>query len=115
MGKWEIVPCYIEIHPALERPLNIEWRFEHLNIPHMAVDKHGQLTLKDYTEICLLNLFQFLQVLNCSNVHLVSNNIKQSVNKKRERKGKIPFFEYKTLHIQTTKSKSTNSTIGQSH
>ena len=49
---------------------------------------------------CLL-LAASIEVFSCSNVFLVDNPPPKFINAKRAEKGKVPFFSFKTLHIQT--------------
>ncbi|MEW8027806.1 MAG: hypothetical protein AB2806_08715 [Candidatus Thiodiazotropha sp.] len=45
-----------------------------------------------------------MEVLACSNVTYIDNPAPKLINKKRKKKGKVPFFTYKTLHIAANAS-----------
>lgn len=60
-------------------------------------------TLLRYTEIAAA-----IEVFSCSNVIMVEHEPPKLINEKRKRKGKLPFFSYRTLHITgETPEKST--------
>jgi len=62
-------------------------------------DSHNEETIKN---ACVwINLIEpFLAVLNCKNIVEKNNIFSDKINKKRIRSGKLPLFEYKTLHIR---------------
>lgn len=47
--------------------------------------------------------FQLMYLLDCSNVVVQTNDAPKHLNKKRLKKGKIPFFDYRVLTIRNTK------------
>lgn len=51
-------------------------------------------------------VLQFLSALNCSNTFLQNNTPSEKIQKKRIKNGKLPFFEYKTLHIKISAVKN---------
>jgi len=46
-------------------------------------------------------LSRFLSVLNCSNVELIEVDGPKFLNKKRQKKGKVPIYSYKTIVLKT--------------
>jgi hypothetical protein len=67
----------------------------------------GQFLLKQ-NKIYLEILLQFLQVLSCSNIKMETLAVPAKLNKKREAKGKQPFFEYKILTVAADRPQSSN-------
>lgn len=57
----------------------------------------------------------FIQAMNCSNVSSEEINIKESTNRKREKKGKKIFYSYKTLVINQEKTNSRTQSNGGTH
>lgn len=64
---------------------------------------------KDRLEVCKVEdswgatraFANLCKLLNCKNVEAISHPPSIALNKKRIKNGKLPFFEYKTLHIKT--------------
>lgn len=67
-----------------------------------------------WTLIQIINVAMSIEVFSCSNVLAVNNPPPKLINQKRLKKGKVPFFEYKTLHIKQEKVE-TNETKGGTH
>lgn len=55
---------------------------------------------------------QFIKILNCSNVELV-DNIPSKLKQSRVKKGKMPLFEYKTVHIKQNTKRNMNKGEGK--
>lgn len=53
-----------------------------------------------------------MEVLACSNVTYIDNPAPKFINEKRKKKGKVPFFTYKTLHITANASGEKEKPIG---
>lgn len=47
-----------------------------------------------------LNVFALMECLSCSNIEYIDNPAPRFINEKRMKKGKAPFYTYKTLHIK---------------
>jgi hypothetical protein len=71
----------------------LEIHAEHDDLEDMKIGSIGALHL----------MVRAIAVINCSNVQLVDSPEKKWINKQRQRKGKLPLFTYKTLHIKTSK------------
>lgn len=56
-----------------------------------------------WTMIQILTVARAIEVFSCSNVILANNPPPKLINQKRIKKGKVPFFEYKTLHVKQNK------------
>ena len=109
---WRKLPCDIDINRYSEKKILLKWKSNDNNqLRNLSVtlDDSSHLSLENYVKSHLLMLFQFLSVLNCSNVELVDNEVKERINSKRTKKGKLPFFEYKTLHVNTTRVENQNT------
>jgi len=69
-----------------------------------------------FSEIAVVFLY-FFAALMCSNVHTVDNPPPKALNKSRRKKGKVPLFSYKTLHLTLptshTKTEQTESSSGR--
>lgn len=72
-------------------------------------DFPGMTKLTKSVRIMTGRVIQFLSALNCSNTFLQNNSPSEKIQKKRVRNGKLPFFEYKTLHIKINDVKNKNS------
>ncbi len=57
----------------------------------------------------------FFYVLGCSNVITETNPAPQALNKKRAKAGKLPIFEYKTLHINVPGVRVEGRPLGGTH
>ena len=53
------------------------------------------------TIVALDVIIKSIAVLNCSNVIVIDSTENKLINRKRLKKGKLPLFTYKTLHIDT--------------
>lgn len=53
---------------------------------------------------CYYVFMSFIAALECSNVFTVDNNMPDKLNKSRVKKGKRPFFTYKTLVVDKEKA-----------
>lgn len=54
-------------------------------------------------------VIELCNILNCKNVEVLPAESNEKINKKRIKSGKLPFFEYKTLHIKTNQTVSSGS------
>ena len=61
-----------------------------------------------WTLIQIINVACAIEVFSCSNVIAVNNLPPKLINQKRLKKGKVPFFEYKTLHIKQERKEKNN-------
>lgn len=75
----------------------------------LAKETESKALLKEFLEdqeFCTLIaatasfIVRFVTILNCSNVYINSNAAPGKLNKKRIKKGKVPLYEYKTLHFK---------------
>jgi len=105
-GGWRIVPCNIEY--TANGKLLLDWSPIGKEVKGTSVIDDGDLSLESLVESQVLSFYKLLNVLNCSNVELIDNEVRKKVNNRRKKKGKLPFFEYKTLHIQTSKKENKN-------
>ncbi len=60
-------------------------------------------------EDMILNFYVFIEILNCRNIEIKTYSYPPKINKKRIKKGKLPLFEYKTLHVSQKSNQGKNN------
>lgn len=60
-------------------------------------------------------MIRFVAALNCSNTYLVSNEPSAKLQKARLKRGKLPLFEYKTLHVKLNETRVKKQPGGGTH
>lgn len=76
--------------------LNDLLAYKHQITRHQMVERQTNEILDDINV-----LFEFCLAINCSNVDLETVPPSVALNKKRQRSGKLPFYEYKVLKLKT--------------
>jgi len=82
-----------------KNPINdgtMAWKFVK-EIFNMPVEK--------FIDSFLSTIYNILEIINCRNIVIQNNKPPEKLNKKRQERGKLPLFEYKTLHIITDEKK----------
>ena len=89
-------------------------RPELLEEVHYAFDKREafRLTEEHYTVGLCIYAAASLEVFSCSNVEQVEHKPPKQINESRLRKGKVPFFSWKTLHISGVSEQGEAKTEG---
>ena len=106
MGGWAISSGaqYLSYPSAIEEPFFDIWSVEFFD------DKDApELNRTDKTWVPSRVFHNMCKLLNCKNIETRTEAPSAKLNKKRERNGKIPFFEYKTLHIKPGKTNASGS------
>lgn len=69
------------------------------------LDSHDEITM----------LIQACSVINCANVSMVDIGVPTALNRKRQEKGKQPFFSYKVLQLSDARRESRTGDGGSRH
>lgn len=98
-GSWSVFGCTYLVSLCPDKVLVNRGVFD---VFEKLQKKHEEF-VQETSELIVSAAIGLLNVLSCSNVNYVVNPAPAKLNKKREKKGRVPLFDYRTVHIETRK------------